>query len=249
MNLTAELSARVDWPNLIALIWFLVCFKGYSLFAIRRSRHTPCLANVLHLYRVDWMQRMLERDVRIADTTAIANLERGVTFFASSTILILAGLLTVLGASERAINIVADIPLVSANSRLEWELKLGVLILVFIYAFFKFTWSLRQYGFCSVLLGSAPMPEETAGEAERTAFVTRSAKMISLAANNFNMGLRTFYFSLAMLGWFVDAWVFMLLSTWVVLVLYHREFRSSTLRTLTHSLATRETYSVGFLDE
>jgi len=245
----SDLLATLDWLNLIALIWFLLCFNGYAIFAIFKSRHTPCLANVLHLYRVDWMRRMLSREARIADTSVIANLERSVAFFASSTMIVLAGLLTVMGSSEKAVDLVADIPLVSANSKLEWELKLAVLIILFIYAFFKFTWSLRQYGFCSVLVGSAPLPSEQPSEGEINAFITKSAKLISMAANNFNIGLRSYYFSLAMLGWFINVWVFMVLSAWVVAVLYRREFKSSALQTLTYSMASREDYSVGFISE
>ena len=131
----------IHWLNLLALGWFLVCVNGYARFAMVRSRTTPCLANVLHLYRVDWMRRLLSREARIADTSAIANLERSVAFFASSTMLVLAGLLAVLGASEEAIEVVSDLPLVAPASKLEWELKLLVLIALFIYAFFKFTWS------------------------------------------------------------------------------------------------------------
>lgn len=99
-----------NWLNLLALVWFLICFKGYMFYARKRSYDTACLASMLHMYRKEWMLRMLNRDVRIADTTAIANLERGVSFFASTTMLILAGLMTILGSTQRAIDVVADIP-------------------------------------------------------------------------------------------------------------------------------------------
>lgn len=244
-----ELLNSIDWLNCLALLWFLFCFNGYALFAIAKSRHTPCLANVLHLYRVDWMRRMLAREARIADTSVIANLERSVSFFASSTMIVLAGLLTVLGSSEQAIDLMADIPLVATHSKLEWELKLAVMVILFIYAFFKFTWSLRQYGFCSVLVGSAPLPDEQPSESEANAFIAKSSRLISMAANNFNIGLRSYYFSLAMLGWFINAWVFMALSAWVVIVLYRREFKSTALQTLTLSMASRDGYAVGYLNE
>jgi uncharacterized membrane protein len=61
---------------------------------------------------------------------------------------------------------------------------------------------------------------------------SRVAKMTSMAANNFNLGLRTYYFCLAILGWFINPWLFMALSGGVVYILYRREFKSSTLNTL-----------------
>jgi uncharacterized membrane protein len=32
--------------------------------------------------------------------------------------------------------------------------------------------------------------------------------------------------------WFLNPWVWMMATSWVVLVLYHREFQSTALRTL-----------------
>lgn len=221
-----------NWLNLIALIWFLICFKGYMFYARRRSFDTPCLASMLHMYRKEWMLRMLTRDVRIADTTAIANLERGVSFFASTTMLILAGLMTILGSTQAAIDVVADIPFAMTATSAEWELKILLLISLFVYAFFKFTWSLRQYGFVSIMIGGAPLPEEKVSDMQIDAHASRVAKMTSMAANNFNLGLRTYYFCLAILGWFINPWLFMVLSAGVVYILYRREFKSSTLNTL-----------------
>ncbi|MDO6562116.1 DUF599 family protein [Amphritea sp. 1_MG-2023] len=222
---------HTNWLNLLALSWFLLCFKGYNSYSRRRAKSCYCLASVMHSYRLEWMTRMLRREVRIADTAAVANLERSVSFFASSTMLILAGLMTVLGSTDKAIDVVGDIPFVSHATKSEWELKLLVLIGLFVYAFLKFTWSLRQYGFTSVMIGGAPQPAD-ASESEVKAYASRLAIMSSMAANNFNLGLRTYYFSLSVLAWFINPWLFMLMATGVVVILYRREFNSSTLHQL-----------------
>ena len=56
--------------------------------------------------------------------------------------------------------------------------------------------------------------------------------MASMAANNFNSGLRTYYFSIAMLTWFISPWVLMGASALIVVILFRREFKSSTLKIL-----------------
>lgn len=222
-----------NWLNLLAVVWFIFCFKGYMAYARYRSYTTACLASVMHLYRTEWMRSLLSRDVRIADNAAIANLERGVAFLASTTILILAGLLTVLTQTDKAITLVDDLPFTMPASKQEWEFKLLVLLVLFVYAFFKFTWSFRQYGFLSVMIGAAPTPsQQPLDEQAINAHATRMARMASIAASNFNIGLRAYYFSLAVLGWLINPWLFILLSAGVVYVLYRREFASSTLKTL-----------------
>ena len=54
--------------------------------------------------------------------------------------------------------------------------------------------------------------------------------VIGLAAYHLNRGLRGYFFALAALAWFLHPAIFAFVSTWVVLVLYRREFRSRALR-------------------
>lgn len=231
--MTELLSIFTDnWLNALALGWFLICFRGYMYYADRKARTTSCLASVMHLYRKEWMTRILSREVRIADTAAVANLERTVAFFASTTMLVLAGLMTLLSYTDRAITLVEHLPMVHPTTPQEWEFKLLILLTMFVYAFFKFTWSLRQYGFVSVMIGASPLPSDGLAQRHRDAHAERLARMSSMAANNFNLGLRTYYFSLAVLSWLINPWLFMGISTVVVYVLYQREFTSPTLKTL-----------------
>jgi uncharacterized membrane protein len=223
--------------NLMAGVWFLLCFNGYMRYAKARNYKSnpdsPSLASEMHRYRYQWMEKVLTREMRVADAAAIANLEKSVAFFASTTILILAGLITILGSTEKAIDLISALPYALATNRAEWEFKIIMLILLFAYAFFKFTWSLRQYGFVTIMVGSAPLPSDQCSDSERKSFAGRMASMASMAANNFNIGLRTYYFSIAMLTWFIHPLLFMFSSSLVVFVLFRREFKSSTLSILT----------------
>ncbi|MCP5358327.1 MAG: DUF599 family protein [Pseudomonadales bacterium] len=223
--------------NVAAVAWFLLCFRGYFRYTAARSIDTPTLAYAMHRFRKQWFRKAMRRDNRIADTNIIANLERNVSFFASTTLFILAGLMTVLGtSSETVIMMLSDIPFSDNNSRGEWEIKVLLLICLFVYAFFKFTWGLRQFGQVSVMLGGVPERHENAPDELIDRHIESISTMASKAAGNFNNGLRTYYFSMAVLGWFVNYWVFMFLSAWVVAVLYRREFRSDTLAIMMSNL-------------
>lgn len=220
-------------PHLIAVVWFILCWVGYTRYASWRGKDTACLASVLHLYRQDWMRRMLLRDNRIADANVIGNLERNAGFFASSTLIILAGILTVLGASDRAMSLLADLPFAQPVSRGLSEIKLLGLGVVFVYAFFTFSWCMRQYNFAAVLVASAPMAgERNVSDQERKSFAERAARVISMAANQFNFGLRAYYFGMATLSWFIHPWFFMGVTAGVVLILYRREFHSDVLKVM-----------------
>ena len=111
------------------------------------------------------------------------------------------------------------------------ELKVGVLALTFVYAFFKFTWSIRQHSYCAILLAAIPPPEKAA-EQNGENQVRRLARLSNLAARHFNDGMRAYYFALAELSWFLHPLAFMLATAWVILVLYRREFHSKALSIL-----------------
>lgn len=231
MVLHQEIVLGLSLADWLAVSWFMLCWAGYTSYAERKAKQRDCLSSILHRQRKRWMSEMLARDNRVADAALLANLERNVAFFASSTLIILAGVFTVLSATDKAISIAAELPFAVDAPAAAWEVKLILLTGIFVYAFFKFTWSLRQYGFASVVIGMAPGN----GSRERVnpdSFAEEAAQVISRAALAFNLGLRSYYFGLAFLIWFLNPWFFALATTWVVGVLYRREFKSNVLQAL-----------------
>ena len=212
------------------LVWFLLCWVGYTYFAQRKSDEVPSLVVSMLIYRREWFKHMLGRDNRIGDIAALNSLLNGATFFASTTLLILGGLCAMLGTTSRVIDIADDLPFALHESGLVWLIKIVLLIAVFVNAFFKFTWSIRQYNFCAVLVGAAP---HTDRPDEHEDFVDAITSVASFAAENFNHGLRAFYFALAALTWFLHPWMFAAASALVVYLLYWREFHSKALYALT----------------
>jgi uncharacterized membrane protein len=105
---------------------------------------------------------------------------------------------------------------------------------VFVYAFFRFTWSMRQYTFCALLVAAAPEAGRFASEGiSREAFADKAGRVVGMAAETFNDGLRAYYFSFAAIAWFFSPLMFMAATAGVVYILYQREFRSDVLAVLT----------------
>jgi len=211
--------------DLLSLAWFVAAWVIYTWHADVRPRRVHSLRAVMHAYREQWMRQMLIRDNRVVDVNILRNLLQGVAFFASATLLVLAGLLTILGSTDKAIEIVRALPFAAKTTLVQWEMKLLVLCVIFVYAFFKFTWALRQFNYCATLIGAAPKGPDDA-------FARRTAVVATHASKDFNQGLRAYYFSLATLGWFISPWIFLAATTLVTAVLYWREYRSSALRML-----------------
>src|SRR5690606_16858423 len=171
----------------LAFVLFLAAWVGYTIYAKYRAKRSYTLSSLMRRHREQWMREMLRRENRISDATIIGNLERVVTFFASTTILILAGLLTAIFASENLLKVLANLHLSGTTSVEVIQFKLFVMVLIFVYAFFKFTWSVREHIFSSILIGSAPqssgLDSLSADKVEKIAL--QAAKMSDLANHDF----------------------------------------------------------------
>lgn len=218
--------------DIVALLWFVGLWSGYIQYSRRKclTQNTGLLA-AMSVIRRQWALELLKRENRIMDSQLINGLIRKETFFASTTILILASSLALMGVSEDVLHLFQNIPFSQKTSQVLWELKVFVLIIIFMFAFFKFTWSIRQHSYCSTLLGAIPAADKSDTEEAREQSM-RLADLGNLAANHFNDGLRAYYFALAELSWFFHPIAFMMASTWVVIVLYRREYHSKALAIL-----------------
>ena len=224
-----RLLPLVDW---IGMAFFFAAWIGYAVFARRRARTQPSFLGSSNRVRRQWMLQTTYREVRVLDGVVVQQLSSTASFFASTTILIIGALLAVLGATEQASDLVREIPFAARTSLLVFDFKVVLLAAIFVYAFFRFTWSIRQYSVGVLLVAAAPEAAAITDELQRQAFADRAGRVMGLAAESFNDGLRAYYMSFAAVSWFVSPWALMVATATVIAVLYRREFRSEVLKAL-----------------
>lgn len=228
--LVLSLLPLSDW---LALAWFFLAWVAYSWFTKTQGEKRNSLIATTNRYRGYWMNVATSRDPRVLDGIIAQNLSSTPAFFSSTTIIVIGGLFALLGSTDKAAELVRDIPFAQRTSVLIFDLKVLVMIGVFVFAFFRFTWSMRQYTFVALLIGSMPDPKEfDAGLYDRALFAQRASRMLGLAAETFNDGLRGYYFAFAVIAWFFSSFAFALATAFVVLILYSREYRSEVLEVL-----------------
>jgi len=223
-------SLSFTWLDLLALVLFGALWAAYQWYTDYSATARPRLGREMQRHMREWVVRMVERENRMVDINVLRNLTRSSQFFASTTMLILGALVALMGYTERAASVMAELPFAQRVSQQLWELKVLVLLLVFVYGFFKFSWSIRQFGFCSILVGATKKPPSDA--AQYLPQIERVAVVASYAHRNFNHGLRAYYFGVAALSWFLHPALMIAVTLGVIYVLYQREFRSHTLEVL-----------------
>lgn len=222
--------------DVFAFLFFIACWFGHLWLVHGSSFHQNTITGHMNNFRVRWMRNMVARDAKVVDALIQNSLQQGVLFFASTSILLVGALLAGLGASDQAIALLKDLPFSSETTRAQWELKILLVALIFVFAFFKFAWSYRLFNYMLIMVGASP---ENADSRELDAYAIKVADLHALAAKHFTIGLNAYFYSLPAIAWLLNTWLFILATIWVTAVLLRRAFRSHFVRILTSEPTTR----------
>ncbi len=122
-----QLLSLLAWQDLMALAWFLVVWTGYAWYSRNASLRGATLLAVTNAWRRRWMLQATLRDPRIVDGNITQNLSSSPSFFASSTLIVIGGVLALFGATDKAADLVRDMPFAVNSTRTAFEFKLLVL--------------------------------------------------------------------------------------------------------------------------
>ena len=182
------------------------------------------------------MQTLMRRDLRMIDTAIMAGLQQGTAFFASSCIFAIGGCFALMGSAEQIAIIAQDLPLSGLADRAQVELKLLGVMAIFALAFFRFGWAYRLFNYCTILVGAIPMRMEADADPDAAAMaLERATRMNVIAGRHFNTGLRTIFFGVAYLGWFLGPYVLIATTIGLTIILFRRQYFSDALRALAPS--------------
>ena len=218
---------RLDW---IGLVTWAVLWLGYALWADQGGGRARSLMVSIALRRRAWMREAYRRENRITDVGLIGSLMQSATFFSSTTLLILGGLFAVLGTIEKSAEVLQGLPFAARTTQELLEIKALALTLVFIYAFLRFTWSLRQFNLVGIVVGSYPTLETHRADDDRA--IAQASDLNELAGSNFAQGLRAYYFAIPLLVWLINPWLLLGGAGVITATTYSMEFRSATVRAL-----------------
>lgn len=219
------------WLDGVAIVFFITAWLGYHA-AVEFSRLGGRSLNaIMAQKRRDWLLQTLHRESRVVDAQLINGLQNGTAFFASTSLLAIGAVMTLLRVGDDAFKIYQDLPFGFETTRIAWEIKVLGLALVFAYAFFKFSWSYRLFNYAAILMGAIPPADvrDTKAALEAT---RQAAEMHVVAGRHFNRGQRAFFFAPAYLCWFIGPLPFIGATAAILFVMWNRQFRSDAYRTL-----------------
>lgn len=214
-----------DWAAL-AFLLFAHWLAGWIV--THHPRGWRSAGEMVAEYRLQWMRRAARREARIADVTILVSLRNGASFMASMTTFAIGGAVALIGQIDLLDRVAMGVAGAVEGGRPAQTAKTLILVAILVYAFLKFIWSVRVFGYCLVVMGAMPgdRPDDSEEEIEREA--ARAAALNRAAAKNFNAGLRAIYFALATLAWYLGPAPFAAATLLTAAMLFRREFASET---------------------
>src|SRR5437867_4527736 len=140
------------WVDIAAVAFFVVEWLIYGFTLEHTAYGRDSLSARMNRFREVWVRNMLDREARMVDMQIMASLQNGTAFFASTSLIAIGGGLALLRATSDALAVLGALPIDLSPSPALWEIKCVGLMLVFIYAFFKFAWAYRPFHYATILL-------------------------------------------------------------------------------------------------
>jgi uncharacterized membrane protein len=218
-----------------------------SAFGIRKStllRRVPTRTGSWIRKIADIIEACQRRDQdRVLDTSIPSYLSQAPTLMASTTIILLGSLVAAWSASDQIARAISALPIFDHPSSFVWALRLLVLLVIFTYAFFKFSLGIRMYNCVAIMIGALPPAGRGSGE-HAAAFVDGATQLAEVGGETVNAGFRAYYLGIAASSWLVHPWLCVALSSLVCVILYLREFSGSALNGVAYAKLAQEAHRV-----
>lgn len=217
--------------DLLSLMASILLVIAYHLFLRRKIRNDPTytIQAINRIARTAWVETIMhdgKKDILAVQT--LRNSTMAATFLASTSVLLIIGVLTLseqggrLGASWHVLN------MVGAKHPELWMVKLIFLLLDLFVAFFSFSMSIRVFNHVGYMI-NVPL-----GLNHKMITPAHVATHLNRAGRFYSIGMRAYYFLVPLVFWLFGPH-FMLVSTIGLLLVLYRIDRAPKILAMDYS--------------
>jgi len=199
-----------------ALSSLIVAIYYYFLWLKTRNNPTYTIHGVNALARTLWVENIMRnsnKDVMAVQT--LRNFVMGASLMASTASLLIVGTLTLSGQAENISHSWHALNIVGSHTTQLWIVKVMVMLVDFIVAFFSFAMSVRLANHVVFMIN---VPEH---DAHHSLSPKAVARRLHRAGNMFAIGMRAFFFAIPLVFWLFGPYFLLLSSIGLVIALYN----------------------------
>lgn len=225
---TLLMSFANDFASLLVTVLLIV---AYHIFLRNKIKKDPAytVQAINRIARTAWVETIMgdEKNAVLAVQT-LRNSTMAATFLASTSVLLIIGVLTLSEQGEKLEAHWHALNMVGAINPMLWMVKLLSLLLDLFVAFFGFSMAIRIYNHVGFMIN---VPVRLNHKMITPAHV---ATHLNRAGHFYSMGMRAYYYLVPMVFWLFGPH-FMLVSTLVLLLALYRIDRAPKIMVLDYS--------------
>jgi uncharacterized membrane protein len=207
---------EIFFPSLAAVS--ILIYHVHYYFQVKRFPRQTAIGITRHL-RTFWVEMIMEQKRDILAVQTLRNWVMASSFLASTAILIGLGILSYIIQHKNIAELPFSFNLIMASLHNINILKIFLLFLIFSFAFFNFTLSIRYYNHVNFMI-NVPLDRD---ELVTVGSVTR---VLNLGMIHYTLGMRAYYLSGPFFLWLFGP-IWMLLGSLSLLIVLYRIDRTA----------------------
>src|SRR3989337_2289374 len=189
--------------DIAGLILFISCTLLYHAYYYSKVARLP-----INIFRRTWVENMLKPGQAITAVQSLRNIHMAASFLASSSIVFIGSIIYLIFNIEQTSGIVTGRGTIALPDYLLF-IKLLTVMVMFLLSLLNFTLCIRLLNYLVILIGASP---DTIEETMKMNAVDYITKMFSTAGIHYTFGIRGFYYTIPLIGWFLGTWLFIVLT-------------------------------------
>ncbi len=212
-----------DLSSLVASVALLLIYHIYLQYKVGKNRaYTIQAVNVMA--RTAWVVTIMREGKDILAVQTLRNSTMAATFLASTSVLLIIGVLTLSGQADKLEGTWHALNAVGSRHPELWLAKLLLLLIDLFVAFFSFSMSIRIYNHVGYMI-NVPLSLN-----HRVISPDHVAVHLNRAGNFYSIGMRAYYFSVPIVFWLFGPHLMVGATVLLIAVLYHLDRAPKTLQ-------------------
>lgn len=214
MPLTTDVVAQhlFDAIALAVVIGVIACYQAY-LRALGRRNPSAVLSCVAAIERAAWVESMMaDRNNGVLAIQTLRNSTMASTFMASTSILLMVGVMTLSGQAPALKTTWHYLNVVGSLEPELWMIKLLTLLLLLFFAFYCFSNAIRIFNHVGYMINVQKVPETMRLSPPQI------ASELNRGGDYYSLGTRTFYYLIPFIFWLFGP-IYMMIATLVLVVI------------------------------
>jgi len=221
----AMLPTDLSLTHLLAISVLLISWFCYPVIFKIMGKET--INSQLLSVRRQWLKQVTQHGRSPFDSILIGHIVHSVAFFGSATLIVIAGLFSIVMNLESIHSTMTSLHFIDSISIELFTINFSLLALVLTISFFAFVYALRKLVYSIALIGALPVSDGTDNK-KLDILIEATTMVITESLKTFNFGIRGYYYAIAAMFLFASPVICILASLLVTGILIYRQMNTST---------------------